>query len=252
MAVGLATCRVAGVCLFAPVLASAVVPRRVALGLAVLLAVAALPGVMGSRAVQVEPTLAGFVAGGAAEFFTGAVLGFIALLPLTAVRAAGGLIGVQMGIGFGSLYEGTASDDGSTDGVEHLLAMAAVAMFVWAGGLDSLALGVLRSFDYLPLAVWPDLSAVPALLGRALLACSELTVRVALPVTVVLVAEVLVTGMLSRTVPSIGHVQFGFPVRVGIDLLALLAGAAATQDALNGASGAALDAAHGWVTGDAP
>jgi flagellar biosynthetic protein FliR len=251
IAVGWAACRVAGVCIFAPVLASRVVPRRLALGFAVALAVAALPGLMGATAQATDVSLGAFLAGAVAELLTGLVLGFVALLPLAACRSAGALAGVQMGVGFGSLYNGSGGDaEGSSgDGVEYMLGVGAVAMFVWAGGLDSLSLGVLRSFDYLPLAQWPSVAALPALLGSALMACSDLTARVALPVTAVLVAEALVTGLISRSVPALGPVQFGFPVRVAVGLLALAAGMAATQDVLNGASGAALDAAHQWLKG---
>lgn len=252
VAVGWAACRVAGVCIFAPVLASTVVPRRLALGFAVALAVAALPGLMGAQALVTDPSLGTFLAGAAAELLTGLVLGFVALLPLAACRTAGALAGVQMGIGFGSLYDGGSGDaEGSSgDGVEYILSIGAVAMFVWAGGLDSLSLGVLRSFDYLPLAQWPSVATLPVLLGHALMACSDLALRVALPVTAVLVAEVVVTGLISRSVPALGPVQFGFPVRVAVGLLALTAGMAATQDVLNGASGAALDAAHQWMKGE--
>ncbi len=252
-AVGLAACRVAGVCLFGPVLASAVVPRRVALAFAVALGLAALPSVLGAGVVPTQPTLTAFVAGAIAELATGALLGLVAVLPLAAFRSAGSLASVQMGVGFGALYEGGESGGGSgSEGVEQLLALGGVAMFVWAGGLESLSLGVLRSFDYVPLAHWPDMAGIPALLAGAFLACSELTLRIAMPVTVVLVAEVLVTGLISRAVPGLGPVQFGFPVRVAVGLLALAAGAAAMQDVMTGASGAALDLAHAWMTGGHP
>ncbi|MFO0783066.1 MAG: flagellar biosynthetic protein FliR [Phycisphaerales bacterium] len=252
LALGLAACRVAGVCLLAPVVASPVVPRRVALALAILLGAAALPGALDAHTQHLPTTVGGAVGCAALECALGAAMGLMALLPVAALRTAGSLCGVQMGLGFGSLYDSSQADEpGAWDGIEQLLGMAALAVFVWAGGLESLALGVLRSFDYVPVASALGLSGMAAMLTRGLLACSELALRVALPVTAVLMAETLVTGVLSRAMPALGPVQFGFPARVGIGLLALAAGAAATQDALHGASGAALDALHTWMTGGA-
>jgi flagellar biosynthetic protein FliR len=254
--VGLAACRAAGVCAFAPVLASAVVPRRVALGLAILLAVAALPGITAASASGAAAN--GATWGGAwighalLEFALGAAIGFVALLPVVAMRTAGALSGVQVGIGFGALYQGSGAEAGDSDAVERLMGLAAVALFVWAGGLDSLALGLLRTFDYVPLGAADRMAALPALAVGGMAACSDLALRMALPVTAVLVAEALVTGMLTRTVPALGPVQFGFPVRVMVGLAALAAGAAATGDALHGASASALTALHAWATGGAP
>lgn len=259
-AVGLAACRAAGVCAFAPLLAAAVVPRRVALALAVLLAVAAFPGVAAAPEAVLEGGRATWIGRAVVEFATGAAIGFVALLPVAAMRSAGALSGVQMGMGFGTLYAGGAAggdavggaEGGGGDPVERLMGVGAVALFAWAGGLDSLALGLLRSYDYLPLGAASGVSALPALAVGGLAACSELALRMALPVTAVLVAEALVTGVLTRTVPALGPVQFGFPVRVAIGLLALGAGAAATGDALHGASASALEALHLWATGGVP
>lgn len=249
-AIGLATCRVAGVCLWAPILASAVVPRRIALGLAAALAVAALPAVV-MASPEVPSGGAAWIGAAAMQFAVGAVIGFLAFLPLAGLRAAGALAGVQMGFGFGSLYEGQAPEGEAADPVERVMALAALAVFAWAGGLDSLVLGVLRSFEYLPIGSALSMAALPEVLARGALACAELAVRVALPVSVVLVAEALVTGALTRAVPSLGPVQFGFPVRVAIGLLALAAGAGAVQDALHGATGSALQVAASWVQGGA-
>lgn len=251
--VALAACRVAGVAAFAPVLASAAVPRRIKAAFAVALAVAAIPAI-GSAALPAaalaEPWR--LVPAAAIEFALGAVIGFLAMLPVAAFRTAGSLAGVQMGLGFGQLYDpSTGAEDGG-DAVEQLLALTGIVLFVWAGGLDAVALATLRSFDYVSLGAWAPGTGLVAIVTGALLAASELSLRVAMPVTSVLVAEALVSGFLSRTVPGLGPVVFGFPVRVGVGLLALAAGAAAMQSAMHGAVGSLLESVHAALKGAVP
>ncbi len=250
--IALGACRVAGVATFAPVLASAAVPVRVRLAFAVVLAVAALP-VLGATgvpaAVVAEPWR--LLPAAAVEFALGAAIGFLAMLPVAAFRTAGSLAGVQMGLGFGQLYDASSGEEDGGDAIEQLLALAGVACFVWAGGLDAVALATLRSFDYVALGAWMPGGGIVGVATGALLASSELAFRIALPVTVVLVAEALVSGFLARTVPGLGPVVLGFPVRVGVGLLALAAGAAAMQSAMTGAVGGLLDTVHAAFTGGA-
>jgi flagellar biosynthetic protein FliR len=175
----------------------------------------------------------------ALEFAFGAALGVVALLPVAAFRAAGALAGVQMGLGFGSVYDADAGD-GEGDAASQLMAAAGVALFAWCGGLDAVALATMRTFEHAPVGAWSVAGAVPAVTGAAL-AASELAFRVALPVTALLVAEALVGGFVARSVPGMSPLAFGFPVRVLVGLAGLLAGAVAMQSSMQGAVASLLD-----------
>lgn len=251
-AVALAACRVAGIAAFAPVVAAPAVPVRVRAGLALVLAVAAIPALSAGSlpAIAVaEPWR--LVPAAALEFALGSVIGVLAMLPVAAFRTAGALAGMQAGVGFGQMLEGSA-DPGDADGdpFGQLLALLGAACFVWAGGLEALALAALQSFDGVALGAWAAGGAVlPAVLGAAV-AASELAFRVALPVTAVLVAEAMVSGMVARSVPGMGLLSFGFPLRFAVASLALLAGVAAMQSAMNGALAGAIAAIRTLVAGD--
>jgi flagellar biosynthetic protein FliR len=175
----------------------------------------------------------------ALEFAFGAALGVVALLPVAAFRAAGALAGVQMGLGFGGVYDADAGD-AEGDAASQLLAAAGVALFAWCGGLDAVALAAMRTFEHAPIGAWSAEGAVPAVTGAAL-AASELAFRVALPVTALLVAEALVGGFVARSVPGMSPLAFGFPVRVLVGLAGLVAGAAAMQSSMQGAVASMLD-----------
>jgi len=248
----LATCRVAGVATFAPVVAASAVPVRVRVGIAFVIAAAALPaiGASGLPAAAVsEPWR--LLPAALVEFALGAVIGVLAMLPVAAFRTAGALAGMQAGLGFGQLYDAASGEEEGGDALEQLLALLGAACFVWAGGLDAVALSALRSFDYVSLGAWRPGTGVVGIVMGAALAASELAFRVALPVTAVLVAEAMVSGFVARSVPGVAPLAFGFPVRFAVALLALLAGAAAMQSAMNGAVAGLLDAVHAAATGGA-
>ena len=248
----LATCRVMGVATFAPVVAAAAVPVRIRLAIAAVIAVAALPAIGASglpAAAIAEPWR--LLPAAALEFALGAVIGVIAMLPVAAFRTAGSLAGMHAGLGFGQLYDGGSGEEDGGDAFEQLFAVLGAACFVWAGGLDAVALSTLRSFDYVALGAWsPNAGVVGTVMGAAV-AASELAFRVALPVTAVLVAEAIVSGFVARSVPGIAPLAFGFPVRFAVAILALLAGAVAMQSAMHGAVAGMLDSMHSVVTGGA-
>jgi flagellar biosynthetic protein FliR len=252
MPVLLASCRVAGVAAFAPALAGAAVPVRVRAALALALAALAAPAAVRAgipEAAVVEPWRLAPAA--LVEFALGAVIGTVAMLPVAAFRTAGALAGMQMGIGFGAACgaRDAAESDGASEPVAHALAILAVALFVWGGGLDAVALSTLRSFDFVALGAWSPRAGAVAVLAGAMLSASDLALRVALPVTVVLVTEALLSGFVARAVPGVALLSFGFPVRVCAGLLALLAGAAAMQSAMSGAVAGLLDSIHAAVAG---
>jgi flagellar biosynthesis protein FliR len=169
---------------------------------------------------------------------------------VAAFRAAGSLAGVQMGLGFGAAVGDGASDamDGD-DAVGQVLGLAGAAMFVWAGGLDAVALASVRSFDYVGLGLWrPGEGTIAVATGAACAAC-DLSLRVAMPVTVVLVVESLVSGLVARSVPGISPIAFGFPVRAAVGLLALATGAWAMQSSMDGAVAGMLDSMHALAGG---
>lgn len=248
---GLAACRVAGVAAFAPAFASAALSARMRAAMAVAIAVAALPAVAASGLPQAaldEPWR--LLPAAVVEFAVGAAIGTVAMLPVAAFRAAGSLAGMQMGLGFGASVSGGAVDElDGDDAVGQALGLAGAAMFVWAGGLDAVALASVRSFDYVGLGLWrAGEGAVAVATGAACAAC-ELSLRVAMPVTVVLVVESLVSGLVARSVPGISPIAFGFPVRAAVGMLALATGAWAMQSSMDGAVSGMLDAMHALAGG---
>jgi flagellar biosynthetic protein FliR len=200
-----------------PVLGARVVPARIRLSLAVLLAVAAFTGA-GAPAVPPPDGLGRIALAVAGETAMGMLAGLAARWVLDAALAAGQLIGISMGIGFAALVDPTSGAESNAPG-EMLLTLAQ---------LGALALGIHReAIAWLARSVrlWPPGADLPLqalaahAVGQAVLGAT-LAVRVAFPVLAAVIASYAVAGVLTRAAPQISLSSIGFSV-------AILAGGAA-------------------------
>jgi hypothetical protein len=116
--------------------------------IAAVIAAAALPaiGASGLPAAALEEPWR-LLPAAVVEFALGSVIGVLAMLPVAAFRTAGALAGMQAGLGFGQLYDASTGEEDGGDALEQLLALLGAACFVWAGGLDAVALSALRSAE---------------------------------------------------------------------------------------------------------
>ncbi len=92
--------RLGGLAIFAPVFASSMVPRLIKVLLITMLALATYPtlAVGPLRGVDVPVDLASIAPMMASELMVGAVIGFLAIMPLVALQMGGQVMGTQMGL----------------------------------------------------------------------------------------------------------------------------------------------------------
>ncbi len=213
--------RLVGLFLFAPVLSSALLPGRYRALLVFMLALGVYPTLNLSPVVALELSLVSLAPILAAEVLIGVVIGIFALMPLVAVQIAGVATGQQMGLGLGQVVNPAA--DIEADQLGQILFMAALAMFIYLGGLDLMFGTVIETFKHVPPGGW-GLDRTPLDLLTGLLSSAfVMAVRIALPVLVMLLLESLSLGFLMKTVPSINIMTVGFPIRLLLGLFVLLA-----------------------------
>ena len=218
--------RIGGLMIFGPLLASSIIPARIKLYLAVLMGLAVYPAVSAHASVDVPPvldlwTLAPLVFG---ELLLGAVIGFMANLPLMSVQVGGLIMGQQMGLGFARIFNPAAQV--SENVIGQVLFLVTMAGFVMVGGLESLFVAVLNSFEHVPL---PALSSFGADLGMVslivglLTAAFELALRVAAPLLALIFLQTIAMGYIAKTVPQVNILSLGFPIRImaGLGIIAL-------------------------------
>ena len=214
--------RMAGLFVFAPMLASAAVPLRIRILLAVALCLCVYPLIPpDSLAAWAGPQL---VLALVSELAVGLVLGFAVLLPLIAMRMAGTLIGQQLGLDLAEVYH--PDHGGSADVVGQLLLLTALTIFLLMDGHRALLSSLIGSFERIPPGGrMPDgqwLALLAGLLGSMV----ELAVRVAAPVLCLVFIEAATLGFVGRTIPQLNVLSAGFPLRIalGLAMLALVVG----------------------------
>jgi flagellar biosynthetic protein FliR len=228
----LVACRLGGMAATMPLLAGATVPWRIRAGLVAVLAACATPVLLdGPLAGAATPATTGeLLAMAAAESAVGAALGFLFLIPFLALRTAGAIVSPHLGFGFARLFDPASGEE--TDPVERLLLWLGVVAFLSIGGLEATLLAAVRSFEFVRLGGAGAVEAVGglatdgplvSLLAGLVAASLELSVRIATPVVAILLAESLVSGMLSRNLPAFNLLGIGFPLRVILGLGGLLA-----------------------------
>ena len=216
----LVTARLGGLFMFAPLLSGSAVPVRVRAMLAVMISLAVYPGLMAGGLARTEPlSLVAIAPVVAAEALIGAAIGLLASIPLVAVQTGGHVMGYQMGLGIASVYN--PEMDTQSDAVGELVFYLAVAAFLSIGGLELLFGALVGSFASLP----PGAAAMqPGALDLATrLAASgfELALRVAAPVTGIIMLLLLAMGFIMKTMPQINVLSVGFAIKIVVGLIVL-------------------------------
>ncbi len=228
----LVACRLGGMAATMPLLAGATVPVRIRVAIVAALAACTTPALVAGPLAGAAPPagLGELGAMAVAETAVGAALGFLALVPFLALRMAGSVLSPHLGFGFARLYDPASGDEG--DPVERLLMLLGIVAFLSIGGLEATLLAAVRSFECVRLGGAGAVEAVGGLatdgplvsLVAGLVAASlELSLRVATPVVVILLAESLVSGLLARNLPALNLLGVGFPLRMLVGLGGLLA-----------------------------
>jgi flagellar biosynthetic protein FliR len=246
--------RVLGLFVLTPVLASTMVPGRFKALLGFMLGAAAYPMLLA------HPSTASLASGlgGVNDVFSMVVLvlsevaigfciGALAATPLLMLELGGLVMGNSMGFGLARVYSPEADVD--TDLLGQLLFTIATGIFIAAGGLEQLFRGLLASFAHLPLGGFhAGLTPLEAFVG-VLSSGTELGLRVAAPVTCIVLMLTVVFGVLGKTMPQLNVMSVGFTVKMLAGLSMLLFGLASMRGPIEEHLTFAFDSVHRFIGG---
>jgi len=212
--------RIAALATSAPIFSHRSVPRPVRVAFAVLATLIVAPTLPSS------PFVSPFSAAGIVlilqQVVIGVAIGFMMQVIFAAADLAGEIIGLQMGLSFGTFV-----DPGTVDPVPivgSFLALTMMLVFLALNGHLMLIAGLAGSFDSFPVGGIESMRALDArmiaLAGSQLFA---LGVSLALPVIGAMLLANLALGVLTRTAPQLNLFAVGFPVTLaaGLAMLAL-------------------------------
>ena len=191
------------------------IPMTVKVGVAASLALCAAPQVAHQR-LPVDTT--GFVAALVTQALIGFALGFLTIVLVNALQAAGALIDLFAGFSLAAVYDPLNNANVAIFG--RFYELLAVTLLFSTNGYLLLVDGWFRSFKVIPangLAIEDVTNVLTKNLGEFFIAAIE----VAGPVLGCLFLTEVVLGVLSRAAPSLNVFALAFPLRVVVALVAV-------------------------------
>ena len=209
--------RILGLIMVAPVFGHRALPARVKIGLGIFIALIIAPTLPPMPDVGLGSWHGLFIL--VQQLLIGLAIGFIMRIVFAAVEAAGEIVGLQMGLGFASFFDPQSA--GQTLVLSQFFNILTVLVFL-AVNAHLLLLGVLvDSFQSLPISIQP-LSAAGfynvAVFGSTVFAVG---LQLALPLIAILLMTNLALGILTRSAPQLNIFAIGFPITLGVGLIAL-------------------------------
>jgi len=213
--------RLTGVFVLAPVLGSSTVPRMVKVLLAVGLSFCVYPMLL--EPGRASASMVGAVIGQeislwslgpmiGRELIIGYAVGFAASLPLMGLRAAGHMIGQQMGLAFATIVNPVFNEQAGV--VDQLLFMMALTLFVILGGHHMMFAAIVGSFQHVPLGQFDRFAALLDFALGLVTIMYDMAVRVAAPMLCLIFLLTAAMGFIARTVPQMNILSVGFALRI--------------------------------------
>ncbi|QEW31741.1 flagellar type III secretion system protein FliR [Erwinia billingiae] len=206
--------RVLALIMTAPLLSEKSISKKVKIGLGVMITYVLLPSLPPTNVTL-------FSVGGfwllIQQILIGVALGFTMQFAFAAVRTAGEVIGLQMGLSFATFFDPASRLNMPV--LARFLDMLAMLLFLSFNGHLWLISMVADSFHTLPIGGDP-------INGNAFLALTKAAsliflngLRLALPLITLLLTLNLALGLLNRVAPQLSVFAIGFPVTLSIGII---------------------------------
>lgn len=204
-----------------PVFSRQLLPGMTRNGVAVSLALVALPMMMADAPTTLPTWVEGFSIT-VKEIFIGLLIGFGAAIPFWVIESTGFFIDNQRGTTMASSIDPMTGSQTSPLGV--LLNQALAVLFFVGGGLLMFLGALYESYQLWPVfSFFPRLdgSAVPYLLGMVD-RFMALTVLLAAPVIIAMFMTEFAMGLISRFTPQMNVFSLAMPVKSAVGILILI------------------------------
>ncbi len=157
------------------------------------------------------------------EAAIGALIGFVTSGVLFAARFAGGVLDLDIGFQTALIFDPNLG--GFPTLIGEFFAFAALMLFFWFGGIETLLVALGESIRLVPLTALSFPKLAPAELLRWLGALTVLAVSIAAPVMAALFVSLWGLALLARTAPQINVFMLSFSLKaaVGVGMLFLSA-----------------------------
>ncbi len=203
--------RIGAIVMLLPGFGEAVVPARIRLSFALLLAIVIAP----QLADRVPPPVAsawGMAFQVASETLIGVLIGAAARMLVSALATAGQIVGLEIGIAFAQTADPTMSQSGQLTAV--FLSLLGVAL-IFATGLDYMFLrGLVGTYDLIGLGAPAPVGDAAELALQATARSFQVGFQVATPIVAAGMMFRVGLGVLSRLIPQIQVFFIALPLQI--------------------------------------
>ncbi|MGA2583235.1 MAG: flagellar biosynthetic protein FliR [Tepidisphaeraceae bacterium] len=232
--------RIAGMMIYAPLLGSDRIPKRIKALMACVLAAGIAPNV--SLTVQFPQTSWQLAVAIGGEIAFGLAIGTILSMIFIAAQWAGGMIGQQMGLNLGQTFDPQFGATGSFIG--DLYFFLTLVVFLVINGSHALILGVRDSFSTLPLLSVGANAHLVSLVMDMFQTATLLAIQLAAPMLVTMLIVDLILGFIGKTVPQMNIMTAGIGLRVMVGMAVVIFGLSMTSGVLRDALSDAMRQVH--------
>jgi flagellar biosynthesis protein FliR len=212
--------RIGGMMLFAPLLGSAKIPKRVKGLFAVILALGLTASI--PRPAQLPDTTWGVAIAIGGEMMFGLAMGMILSFVFISAQWAGQMIGQQMGLNLGEVIDPQFA--GASSVIGDFYYFLTLVVFLFVGGHRDMIRGIRDSFTSLPLLSVGIDASVLNLVVQMFSTATTLAMRLAAPVLVTMLVVDLTLGFLGKTMPQLNVMSAGLSIKSLIGLIVMIVG----------------------------
>lgn len=210
--------RIMALIMTAPILSERSIPHRVKIGLGLLITFIVAPSLPQTN-IAIFSVEAVWMA--LQQILIGVAIGFTMQFAFAAIRTAGELIGLQMGLSFATFVDPT--NHLNMPVLARLVDMLALLLFLTFNGHLWLISMLVDTFHTLPIGGNPVNSNAYLALTRAAAMIFLNGVMLALPVITLLLTTNLALGLLNRMAPQLSVFVIGFPITLTVGMVLMAA-----------------------------
>lgn len=221
--------RIGGLMIFAPFFGGTRIPRPVKIMFALVLAA----GMCGNvpRPVQLPVSTWELALGIGGEMVFGIAMGMVLSFTFIAAQWSGEIIGQQMGLNIGEVFDPQFGASGSLVG--DLYFMLTLVTFLVLGGHRDMLRGLDMSLESLPLlSLSVDRNLLDTLIGL-LGSCTMLSMQLAAPMLVTMLIVDLALGCIGKAMPQMNVLTAGLSIRAILGMGVVIVGLMSTTSVLS-------------------
>lgn len=151
------------------------------------------------------------------EVMTGLLLGYATSLCFDAMRIAGSLLDMQMGLSMLNMFDPNAKSNSTF--LERLFYWTALIIFLVIDGHHMLISSMVESYKYVPIGNSIIFQESIMLTINAFMQYFIIALKIAIPIVLIIILTDITLGLIARTVPQLNVMILGLPIKILVGLL---------------------------------